>query len=329
MRNGHVQREEARQDAQKTWMARALDLGQRFCAAYTMTPADYVIGAPIASALLTRMAVVMLRNGASFSELEQYTGEPTQPSRVATGVHLGSYAVDGVERPVFLTSIESLDEPLRSSDPAVASSIFLEPFQPTSAQRLTLGRLAAIHLGLCRLLARASSDLAPVAEEAAFFAPSRPHPLAERALALARWAEEQRVARPADWETLLRERATAAAAERQPKRLLDRPRKQPLREIWHRIFRSLSGRHNLLDYPFLVRPKQILVVERRTRTVLLRLPLNLDLVMRTGHELRSKSGIAYQPAGALFVDPDVVDGLADLIFMDMSKLRPDCAGVRP
>jgi hypothetical protein len=336
-----------RQDALKGWIAKALDLGERACALYTLAPSDYVIGAPMASLLLSRMAAIMVRNGAGFSELEQCIGEPAQQSRVGTGIHLGSYIVDGMNRPVFLASIDSFHEPPRATDPSVASSIFLEPLPLAPAIPLTFGRLAAIHLGLCRLLARTSSDLAPLTDEADFFAHSRPHPLAERALALARWAEQQRVAKPADWEALVRGRAAAAAAEQEreraaagpppvvkggrglPKRLLDRPRKRPLREIWHRIFRRLSGRYDLLDYPFLVRAKQVLVVERRTRTVLLRLPLGLDRIMRPGHELRAKSGIAYQPTGALFVDTEAVDELAERIFAEMSKLRPDFAGARP
>ncbi len=136
-----------------------------------------------------------------------------------------------------------------------------------------------------------------MAETGSLFATSRPHPLAERARTLARWVEQQGAATPADWEALLLERAAAqeprepaAAAESLPKkggrglpkRLLDPPRKQPLREIWHRIGRCLAGRYNSLGYPFLVRPKQVLVVERRTRTVLLRLPLEIDRVMRPG-----------------------------------------------
>lgn len=344
MQSGNVQHEEVTQ-ALKVWIGKALDLGERFCAVYTMAPADYVIGAPMASLLLTRMAAIMLRNGASFSELEQCI--EAQSWRFGSGVHLGSYSVEGVERPVFLASMDSLDEPLRTSDPAVATSIFLEPLPVTPALPLALGRLAAIHLGLCRLLARASSDLAPVADDASVFAASRPHPLTERARALARWAEQKRVAKPADWEALLRERARVAESAGQqalaaagpapavqrgrglPKRLLDRPRKQPLREIWHRIGTRLAGRYNSLDYPFLVRPKQLLVVDRRTRTVLLRLPLGLDSIMCSGHQLQTKSGRAYWPLEALYVDPDVVDELAERVLMEMKMLRPECAGARP
>lgn len=338
MRNGDIQCEEARQEALKGWLAKALDVGERFCALYTMAPADYVIGAPMASVLLVGMAVVVLRNASTVRELEQRVelGDHGQPPCLVTAVHLGSYTVEGVERPVFLAPIDSFDEAPRASEPAVATAIFLEHLTPVVP--LALARLAAIHLGLCRLLARASSDLAPLADEAGIFAPSRPHPLAERARTLARWVEQQRVAKPADWEALLRKRAAAAAASPPPvakggrglpKRLLDPPRKQPLREIWHRIGTHLAGRYNSLDYPFLVRPKQILVVERRTRAVLLRLPLGLDRMMRTGHELRSKSGRNYWPLKALYVDTGAVDELAERIFAEMSRLRPDCAGAQP
>ena len=344
MHNGNARGEEARQKALKAWLAKALDLGERFCALYTLAPSDYAVGAPIASRLLSRMAVTVLRNSASFSDIEQRVevGEPGQEPGFVMGVHLGSYTVERADHSVFLVSVHSFGEPPRASAPTVESSIFLEPLPP--APPLALARLAAVHLGLCRLLARVSRDLAPAAEAGSVFTASRPHPLAERARALARWVEQQRAATPADWDALLRERAAAqeprepaAAAEALPtkggrglpKRLLDPPRKQPLREIWHRIGRCLAGRYNSLGYPFLVRPKQVLVVERRTRTVLCRRPLDLACIMRPGHELRAKSGCAYQPAAALFVDPDAVVELAERILREMIELRPDCAGARP
>ena len=96
----------------------------------------------------------------------------TKPA--ADGVALGIYQDGAAARTVVLASRDEFDGPPKASNPGVAERTGLDGLAPSPACALTPGRFAAVHLGLCRLVARAAEH---VETPFAFGFPASPHPL--------------------------------------------------------------------------------------------------------------------------------------------------------
>jgi hypothetical protein len=189
----------AQQAHLKVWLARALDLLQRASAGYSLSPKEFVIGAPIAASLLVRVGVLVLANSPDARALQRPVQFTDGDQACADGVALGRYSNDAAERTVVLASRDEFDGPPLASDPSVAERIFVDGLAPAPACGLTPERFAALHLGLCRLVVRAAKH---IETPFAFGAPASPHPLLAQARALLERARDQRAAVDADWDTM-------------------------------------------------------------------------------------------------------------------------------
>lgn len=189
----------AQQEHLKAWLAKALDLLERAAAGHALSAPEFAIAAPIASSLLVRAAALVLRNSPDLRGLERPFRFTEADPAFAHGVALGGYEDGGTIRTVVLASRDDFDAPPRASDPLVAERVFLDGLAPPPACSLTIGRFAAIHLGLSRLLDTAAAHIEPLG---AIMAAHRPHPVTERARTLLLHARAHGTASDADWDTL-------------------------------------------------------------------------------------------------------------------------------
>lgn len=188
----------AQQAHLKAWLGKAIGLIERASAGYSLSPREFVVGAPIAAALLVRVGVLVLANSPDIRSLQRSCTFIDENPTCADGVALGLYRDGAASRTVVLASRDEFDGPPSASDPSVAERIFLDGLAPSPACGLSPGRFAALHLGLCRLLARAGEH---VETPFSFGSPASLHPLLAQARAVLARARAECAAAEADWDT--------------------------------------------------------------------------------------------------------------------------------